>query len=79
MAWNFTQTDSIAGFVAAIYGKGLNFIRTDSATDPITAIYSIAGAHLGFSEGRGPNFRKGESQYKNKKETNISHISVITF
>ena len=41
MAWSFTKTDSIADFVAAIYGKGLNFIRTDSATDPITAIYSI--------------------------------------
>ena len=41
MAWSFTKTDSIADFVAAIYGKGLNFIRTSSATDPVTAIYSI--------------------------------------
>ena len=27
-----------------------------------------AGAHLGFSEGRGPNFRKGTNQYKTKKK-----------
>ena len=32
------------------------------------------GAHLGFSEGRGPNFRKGANQYKAKK-----NILVITF
>ena len=25
-------------------------------------------AHLGFSEGRGPNFRKGANQYKTKKK-----------
>ena len=37
----------------------------------ISLIISIsAGAHLGFLEGRGPNFRKRE-------ETNIRHISVI--
>ena len=29
--------------------------------------------HLGFSEGRGPNFRNGANQYKTKK-----NISVIT-
>ena len=27
-----------------------------------------AGAHLGFSEGKGPNFRKGANQYKTKKK-----------
>ena len=31
-------------------------------------LHNDAGAHLGFSEGRGPNFRKGESQYKTKKK-----------
>ena len=31
------------------------------------------GAHLEFSEGRGPNFRKGANQYKTKKK----RISVI--
>ena len=31
-----------------------------------------SGAHLGFSEGRGPNFRRGANQYKMKK-----NISVI--
>ena len=36
MAWSFTKQDSITDFVAAIYGKGLNIIKTDSATDPIT-------------------------------------------
>ena len=41
MAWSYIKTDLIADFVAAIYGKGLDFIRTDSAIDPITAIYSI--------------------------------------
>ena len=41
MAWSFTKTESIAGFVAAIYGKGLNFIKPDSTTDAVTAIYSI--------------------------------------
>ena len=29
---------------------------------------NIAGAHLGFSEGRAPNFRKGGNQYKTKKK-----------
>ena len=37
MAWSFIKTDSIADFVAANYGKSLNFIKTD----PITAIYRI--------------------------------------
>ena len=27
-----------------------------------------ASSHLEFSEGRGPNFRKGANQYKTKKE-----------
>ena len=27
-----------------------------------------AGAHLGFSEGRGPNLRKGANQHKTKKK-----------
>ena len=35
---------------------------------------NVSGAHLGFSEGRGPNFRKRENQYKTEK-----NISVITF
>ena len=35
-----------------------------------------SGAHLGFSEGRDPNFRKGADQYKAKKSYKISHISV---
>ena len=26
------------------------------------------GAHLGFSEGRGPNFRKRANQYETKKK-----------
>ena len=29
---------------------------------------SFSGAGLGFSEGRGPNFRKGANQYKTKKK-----------
>ena len=41
MVCGFTKTDSIAGFVAAIYDKGLNLIRTDSNADPVPAIYSI--------------------------------------
>ena len=40
MVWNFAETDSITGFVSAIYGKGLNLIKTDSVTDLGTAIYS---------------------------------------
>ena len=28
----------------------------------------ISGVHVGFSEGRGPNFRKGANQYKTKKK-----------
>ena len=28
----------------------------------------ISGADLGFSEGRGPNFRKGANQYKTKNK-----------
>ena len=27
-----------------------------------------SGVHLGFSEGRGPNLRKGACQYKTKKK-----------
>ena len=27
-----------------------------------------SGVHLGLSEGRGPNFRKGANQYKRKKK-----------
>ena len=34
MAWSFTKIDSIAEFVTAIYDKGLNFIKRDSAIDP---------------------------------------------
>ena len=41
MAWSFTKTDSIADFDAAIYGRDLDFIKTDSATGSATAIYSI--------------------------------------
>ena len=41
--------------------------------------YINADAHLGFSEGRGPNFRKEANRYKTKKKNNISHILVITF
>ena len=40
MAWNFTKTDSVTDFVAAIYGEDLNFIKTYSFIDPVTAIYS---------------------------------------
>ena len=29
---------------------------------------TISGAHLRYSEGRGPNFRKGANQYKTKKK-----------
>ena len=32
------------------------------------------GAHLGFSEGRGPNFRKGANQYKMKRNKYKSYI-----
>ena len=32
------------------------------------------GLHLGFSEGRGPNFRKGANQYKTKKKQCKSYI-----
>ena len=33
---------------------------------------SFAGAHIGFSEGRTPNFRKRASQYKaNKKQIQV--------
>ena len=28
----------------------------------------IAGANVGFSEGRGPNIRKGANEYKTKKK-----------
>ena len=28
----------------------------------------VSGAHLGFLEGRGPNFRKRKKQYKTKKK-----------
>ena len=28
----------------------------------------MTGAHLGFPEGRGPNFRKGANQYKTKSK-----------
>ena len=38
-----------------------------------------AGAHLGFPEGRGLNFRKRANQYETKKTPNISHTSLITF
>ena len=31
-------------------------------------IYPISGAHLGFSEGRGPKFRKGQTNIKRKKK-----------
>ena len=31
-------------------------------------IKEISGAHLGFSEGRGANFKKGASQCKTKKK-----------
>ena len=41
MTWSFTKADSIADFLAAIYGEGLNFIKTDSVTDSVNAIYSI--------------------------------------
>ena len=40
MAWNFTKTDSVTDFVAAIYSEDLNFIKTYSIIDPVTAIYS---------------------------------------
>ena len=38
MAQSVTKTVMAQSF-AAIYGKGLNFIKTDSATDPGTIIY----------------------------------------
>ena len=31
-------------------------------------VCNISSTHLGFSEGRGPNFRKGANQYKRKKK-----------
>ena len=37
------------------------------------------GAHLGFSEGKGLNFRKGKNNTKTKKKTNISHTSHVHF
>ena len=48
-------------------------------TDPYSIKPLKTGVHLGFSEGRGPNFAKEANQYKTKKKTNISHILVITF
>ena len=36
------------------------------------------GAHLGFSEGKGLNFRKRKNNTKTKK-TNISYISHVHF
>ena len=32
------------------------------------------GAHLEFSEGKGPNFKKGANQYKSKKKRIKSYI-----
>lgn len=42
-------------------------------------ILGLAGVHLGFEEGKGPNFRKEANQHKTKKKPNISHTSPITF
>ena len=61
---NFTQTVSVIT---------CKTISTQTMPHPCTC----SGAHLGFSEGRGPNFRKVANQCKTKKKTNISHISVI--
>ena len=33
-AWSFTKADTIADLVATIYGKVLNFIKTESITGP---------------------------------------------
>ena len=38
-------------------------------------LVTTAGAHLGFSEGRGPGFRKGADQYKTKRNEHKSYIS----
>ena len=35
---------------------------------------SDAGAHLGFSEGRGPNFRKRQTNIKRKRNEYKSYI-----
>ena len=40
MTWSFAKADSIADFVAAVYSKGLNFAKTDFATDLVSAISS---------------------------------------
>ena len=42
MAWSLTKTDSITDFASPIYvAKSPKFIKTDSTTDPVTAIYSM--------------------------------------
>ena len=40
-------------------------------------IKHVSGAHLGFLEGRDPDFRKRANQYETTSDTN--DISVITF
>ena len=59
MAWSFTKINSIADFVAAIYGKGLNLIKTDSTTDPLTSIYGIGPKFYKIKLCHNPQLRTG--------------------
>ena len=58
---SFTQTVSVIT---------CKTISTQTMPHPCTC----SGAHLGFSEGRGPNFRKGQTNVKRKRNKYKSYI-----
>ena len=71
------QGHSVISFLGELLPK-CSFSYTSNCLSLVIVYHQVSlvpGAHLGFPEGRGPNFRKGANQYKTKKK----HISVITF
>ena len=68
---NHCSANQLTGFYmrATLAFNGLTKVNYSLSSDTSKENRNhLASAHLGFSEGRGPNFRKGAKQYKTKKK-----------
>ena len=60
--------------------NGVNGLKDFKTTSPLFImqptfwIITVSGEHLGFSEGRSPDFRKGANKYKRKRNKYKSYV-----
>ena len=59
---------SIRKFVSTLLHTSFVCLEDQILDQSYLIFLLVTGAHLGFSEGRGPNFRKGANQYKTNKK-----------